>query len=207
MLRAPLQGFLMLRHSLLSPFKKRRRVSRAAASLACICLLLSSAPSFALDEALALQVSRTGDIEMSCGEISQEAALMRDIITTTQGIQDNTDFKDKSISAVGAVGSFFVSTVTGGAGIAAVGYLLKDANEDTAEKAEGVQDIAEQRRSFMTGIYNAKGCAGPIEHAFRDDINTPDTNQDSTSLARRDTTAQALSRMEPAAGSTNDFND
>ena len=35
------------------------------------------------------------------------------------------------------------------------------------ENADEIQDIAEQRRTLMMGIYNAKGCFGPIEHAMQ----------------------------------------
>lgn len=147
--------------------------------------------AWAIDEALALQVSRVGDVELSCGQLSQEAVLMRDIVMTTQDIKDNSDIKNKGITAMGAVGSFFIGSVTGGVGLAAAGYLLKDATEDVAEKADGVQDIAEQRRSLMLGIYNAKGCLGPMDHAMLD--------KPVQSISAADAAA-TLAAIEPAAG-------
>lgn len=138
-------------------------------SVCVLSLLTSTSPALAVD-ALELKVSRIGDVELSCGELSQEAVLMRDIIMTTEDIKDNSDLKTHGITAAGALGSFLVGTATGGIGIAAAGFLLKNETNNKKEEADGVQDIAEQRRSLMMGIYNAKGCAGPIEHAMQDNI-------------------------------------
>lgn len=107
---------------------------------------------------------------MGCGQISQEAVLMRDIIITTEDIKDGSKFRNRGITAAGAIGSFLVGTATGGIGIAAAGMLLKNATESTKEEADHIQDIAEQRRSFMVGIYHAKGCEGPLEHAMLEEL-------------------------------------
>lgn len=135
-------------------------------------LLIHMHVAFAV-EAQALKVSRLGDTEMQCGQISQEAALMRDIVMTTQDIKDTTKIKNHGITAAGAVGSFLVGSVTGGVGIAAAGLLLKNVTADTQKEADGIQDLAEQRRSLMIGIYNAKGCLGPIDHVLQDEVNAP----------------------------------
>lgn len=137
--------------------------------MSAIALLAHSLPCYAVD-AKELAVSRLGDVELSCGELSQEAALMRDIVMTTEDIKDNTSMKTHGITAAGAVGSFLVGTVTGGVGIAAAGFLLKNTTQGEKQDADNVQDIAEQRRSLMMGIYHAKGCAGPIEHVMQDGI-------------------------------------
>ncbi len=142
----------------------------------CILAMLSSSGAAFASDAVTLEVSRLGDVEMGCGELSQEAALMRDIIITTQDIKDDSKMKNRGISAAGAVGSFLVGTVTGGIGIAAAGLLLKTSTDNTEHEADGIQDVAEQRRSLMMGIYNAKGCSGPIEHVMQDHIERP-TNQ------------------------------
>lgn len=119
-------------------------------------------------EAMTLKVSRLGDTEMSCNQLSQEAVLMRDIIITTEDIQDDTELKGHGITAAGAVGSFLIGSATGGVGLAAAGLLLSHVNDEQAEEAGSIQDTAEQRRALMLGIYNAKGCFGPVEHALRD---------------------------------------
>ncbi len=121
-------------------------------------------------EALDLQVSRLGDVNLSCGQLSQEAILMRDIILTTQNIKDEGDFQNKGITAAGAVGSFLVGSATGGIGIGIAGYLLKEATNGKTNDADTIQDIAAQRRSLMMGIYNAKGCAGPLDHAMLENV-------------------------------------
>lgn len=118
-------------------------------------------------QAMELSVSRIGDIEMSCGSLSQEALTMREIINTTQDIKDKSTLQSHGINAAGAVGSFVIGTVTGGIGLAAAGFLLGHNVDEQADTADSVQDVAEQRRSLMMGIYNAKGCFGPIEHAMQ----------------------------------------
>ena len=133
----------------------------------CVALaLLSAAPAHAIDP-LDLQVSRLGDVDMSCGELAQEAVLMRDIIFTTEDIKDKSEMQSRGITAAGAVASFLVGTATGGIGLAAAGFLAEHQVDEKGEDADSVQDIAEQRRSLMLGIYNAKGCLGPIEHALQ----------------------------------------
>lgn len=142
------------------------------ACLFCAVLLLYPLTSAMADDAKAreLRVSRLGDVEMNCGALSQEAVLMRDIIMTTEEIKDGSELKEHGVTAVGAVGSFLIGSVTGGVGLAAAGFLLDRSIEGEAEDADGVQDIAEQRRSLMVGIFNAKGCHGPIDHAMHDGI-------------------------------------
>jgi hypothetical protein len=143
------------------------------ASLLCaLSILALSSPAFAGEgqgpQALELKVTRAGDFEMSCHALSQEALTMSQIINTTQDIKDESTMQSRGISAAGAVGSFIVGTATGGIGLAAAGLLLDHNVEEKADKADTVQDTAAQRRSLMMGIYNAKGCFGPIEHAMQD---------------------------------------
>ena len=159
------------------------------ASILGTAFLLSLSPSFAGDallmKAMDLQVSRVGDTEMSCGSLSQEAMVMRDIIGTTQDIKNESQMQSHGISAVGAVGSFVIGTVTGGIGLAAAGMLLDHNIDQKSEQADSVQDLAKQRRSLMVGIYNAKGCFGPVEHAMNDP---------------KDLKLVNLAAIEPAAG-------
>lgn len=113
-----------------------------------------------------LQVSRLGDVELSCHALSQEATLMRDIVATTQDIKENTEFNERGIGVAGAIGGLVVGTATGGIGLAAAGFIANHLNDEKNEEADEVQDIAAQRRILMMGIFNAKGCVGPIEHAM-----------------------------------------
>lgn len=115
----------------------------------------------------ALSISQQGDTDLSCGALSTEAAKMRDIIFTTQGIKDSTNMKSHGLTAAGAIGSFLVGTVTGGVGLAVGGLLLDHNLNQTEEEADAIQDTAEQRRTLMMGIFNAKGCEGPLEHAMQ----------------------------------------
>lgn len=113
------------------------------------------------------QISRKGDLELSCNALSSEAANMREIISNTQNIKDNAEIKSHGVTAAGAVGSFLIGSVTGGIGLAVGGFLIDHNIDEHSDKADEVQDIAEQRRTLMVGIHNAKGCFGPIEHAMQ----------------------------------------
>lgn len=132
------------------------------------------------------QMSQLGDVDLSCGQLSREALRMRDIIQRKQDIKDDSEIKDRGISAAGAVGSLLLGSVTGGVGLAAAGFLASQAVEKEADKADSIQNIADRRRGFMIGIYKAKGCFGPTEHVML----APVEND----LASR------LASTEPAAG-------
>lgn len=126
------------------------------------CVISMTAPSFAADTAQ-LTVSRLGDTELSCDELSLEADHMQEIISTKQDIRDETKMRSAGIGVAGTAAGFLIGTVTGGLGLAAAGYLAKEANEEKGDKAENLQDVAEQRRALMKGIFEAKGCEGPIQ--------------------------------------------
>lgn len=133
-----------------------------------------------------LQVSRLGDVEKSCGSLSEEAASMRDMIYQMEEAKAQKDLQSDGLTAAGAVGSFLVGTVTGGVGLAVGGFLLERNIENNKEQVDDIQDVAEQRRTLMMGIFNAKGCLGPIDHAMQNpqDINPIDV----------------LANIEPASG-------
>jgi len=114
-----------------------------------------------------LRVSYDGDINMACGPLSSEALRMRDVIYATQDVKDRAKMQSHGITAAGAVGSFLIGSVTGGVGLALGGFLLDQNVGQTEENADTVQDTAAQRRTLMMGIYNAKGCEGPLEHAMQ----------------------------------------
>ena len=114
-----------------------------------------------------LLVSHEGDIELQCGALSEEALRMRDIIYETQDVKDRAKMQSHGITAAGAIGSFLIGSVTGGVGLAAAGFLLDQGVSAAESDADEIQDIAAQRRTLMMGIYNAKGCNGPLEHAMQ----------------------------------------
>lgn len=139
-----------------------------------------------------LQISRAGDIEMSCGLLSKEATLMRDIIFTTQDLQNSNKMKSRGAAVAGTAASFLVGTVTGGIGIAAAGFLIDESFAGDAEATDKIQDTAEQRRSFVMGIYNAKGCHGPLDHALQ----SPDVLMSFDDIVK----ASTIDDIEPASG-------
>ena len=160
----------------------------------CAVLILSPLPSFAAEQGLqVLTVSRLGDVEMDCNSLSQEAALMRDIVATTQELKDDAEVNGHGIGVAGAIGGLVVGTATGGLGLAAAGLIAGHLNSEKGDKADTVQDIAAQRRILMMGIYNAKGCVGPIEHA----MHIPEMEEEKTTL---DKVSDRLASVAPAGG-------
>ncbi len=146
-------------------------IAKKALVLLCSALTFTaSSYAQAADSSNDLQISRIGDLELSCGQLSEEAVNMRDLIYSTQDIKDDSKLKSHGISAAGALGSLLIGTATGGIGLAAAGFLMEQGVSNTADKAEDIQDVAQQRRSLMMGVFNAKGCYGPIEHAMQDPI-------------------------------------
>lgn len=124
---------------------------------------------------------------MSCNQLSQEALKMQKIVNNTQDIRNNAELEGHGISVAGAAAGLLVGTVTGGIGIAAAGMLAKHASDSEGDKAEDLQDIAYQRRSFIVGIFKAKKCMGPIEHTLLRPEQLPSP-------------IEALSRIETASG-------
>jgi hypothetical protein len=177
-------------------------------ALFCAVFLLTSQIPAAANEAdglkaQSLQVSRRGDVDMSCGALSQEAATMRDIILTTQDIKDDSRLKRHGVNAAGAIGGFLIGSVTGGVGLAAAGFLIDHNIGETADDADSVQDTAAQRRALMIGIHTAKGCYGPMEHALQDGTEQDGAANTAASTAQNAHTAgdsDRLAAIHPAAG-------
>ncbi len=154
------------------------------------CALLTTLPStaFAVDTTSTgkMQVTHLGDVDLGCGKLSAEAASMRDVISQHEDMKKDAKMQGYGVNAAAGIGSLIVGTVTGGIGFAAAGFLASEAIDEDAEEAEAVSDVAAQRRSFMMGIFNAKGCYGPIEHVMLEPV--------------EDKTETALMDIEPAAG-------
>ncbi len=146
------------------------QIKKSLAVLSCASVLLAQTFAFGAmasdSDVQILEINKRGDIELSCNSLSQEAVLMRDIIATTQDIKNGAKMNGRGIGVIGAIGGLVIGTATGGVGLAAAGLLANHLNDEKNDKADNIQDIAAQRRTFMVGIYNAKGCYGPIEHAM-----------------------------------------
>ena len=113
---------------------------------------------------------------------------MNEIISTTQSIKDQKNIEKTGVTALGALGSFLVGTATGGIGIAAAGFVLKENLEGYEDNADEIQDVAEQRQTFVSGIYKAKQCTKPL------------IEEESIVNVR----AEKLISIEPASGQKND---
>ncbi len=135
-------------------------------ALFCATLVLGFSSTAHAIKATELEVSRANDLNLQCGDLSREAATMRDIIFANEDIKNDSENASMGINAAGAVGSMLIGTATGGVGLAAMGFMLDKQTEVRADKADDIQDLAEQRRTFVMGIYNAKGCYGPMDHAM-----------------------------------------
>jgi len=143
--------------------------------------------ALASDTNTQLKISRPGDTELSCGALSSEATLMRDIINTTQDLQDNSKLKSRSAAVAGTAASFLIGTATGGIGLAAAGFFVDESLSGNMDETDKIQDTAKQRRSFVMGIHNAKGCHGPLDHALQ-------TNNNKEKLASIEPTSGEISK-------------
>lgn len=160
----------------------------------------ATAPKAYAADPYALQVAKTGDLEMSCAQLKQEAILMRDIIQTTEDLKSDASLNGHAVTAVGAIGSFLIGSVTGGVGLAAAGFLANQQVEGSADDAQDVQSIAQQRRALMVGIHKAKACDNDINIAM-----TPVRQKSALDLS-----AHRLASIEPASGvsvSDKNYND
>ncbi|MBU0859678.1 MAG: hypothetical protein KJ667_07050 [Alphaproteobacteria bacterium] len=113
-----------------------------------------------------LEVSMPGDDRLDCTEISREIGHMESVVFDSDASQRAAENTGTGISIVKAIGGFLIGSVPGAIGVMAAGHVAGEAAEGKAENAEVMEDIAAQRRSLMIGMYNAKGCKGPI-HSTR----------------------------------------
>ena len=148
------------------------------AAIACFALAFAlPGRANATDFSPGFQVSQIGDLEKTCSEISQEVSDMELLINHTQKTLDDSEMTNHGVTVAKTVGSYLVGSLAGGIGIIAAGYIVSEAADDRFENAAAVQDVAEQRRSFMAGIYNTRGCMGPLEKKLAD-IETPAGDED-----------------------------
>ncbi len=138
------------------------------------------------------KVARQGDLELNCAALVNEAQLMNQIIKTTEDLKNDAKVNNQAITAAGALGSFLVTGLTGGLGIAAVGFFASQEFEEGENQAESVQDVAHQRRALMNGIFQAKGCENPV---LMEEAMTPIKSK--TTL---EATAERFASIETAAG-------
>lgn len=128
--------------------------------------LAVSSHAMAADAANAmLAINQVGDIDLTCEEISQEVNDMQDLIQEALNDQDNGNMTKRGMGVVETVGTYAVGSLGGAIGIMAAGLVVSHAANDRVEDAENIIDAAAQRRSFMAGIYNVKGCTGPLDLA------------------------------------------
>ncbi len=127
-------------------------------------MLSITVPANAMDGD-ALQISRQSDLQMSCSEISHEVSAMEDLIHAARIDQEKSAMTSTGVTAAKTVASYLVGSLGGAIGIMAAGYIVGEATEERGEDAFKLEEIAQQRRSFMTGIYNARSCIGPLELA------------------------------------------
>ena len=122
-------------------------------------------------------VSQSVDARMDCHQLSNEAFIMKSIIAQTRNQRQGFKMQTQGIGVVGTAASFVVGSVTGGLGIAAAGLFARHATDQAGDHAEIMQEVAQQRRTLMIGMFNGKGCVGPIEGALQDAPMPSELNQ------------------------------
>lgn len=138
-------------------------VAGAALFAATMPALAAGAPAPALKPApLKIEIWMAGDDQLDCGGIREEISAMEEMIIRSDEAQQSAENTGTGISIAKAIGGFLIGSIPGAIGVMAAGHVAGQAAEGQAEDAEAREDIAEQRRSMMIGMYNAKGCKGPI---------------------------------------------
>lgn len=166
-----------------------KRVFDVALISACLCtyaLAPVHASAAGDDKRNSFTVSRPTDLNMDCDQLWNEAFTMKEVIARTQNTRQDSKMQARGIGVLGTAASYLVGTVTGGLSIAAAGMIAKEAASEKEQNAEEIQDIAEQRRALMVGIFNIRKCEGDIDQALVDEKH-PDP-------------IQKLADMSPAAG-------
>lgn len=152
---------------------------------------LAHAPRPAAKPALpALEVFMPGDDLLDCRGLNTQITSMEELIYNSDDAQRKAESTGTGISIAKAVGGFLIGSIPGAIGVMAVGHVAGEAAEGEAASAEEQENIAAQRRSMLIGMYNAKGCKGPL-HNIRALRN-----------ATIDETARHPAHIEPAAGPT-----
>lgn len=109
-----------------------------------------------------IEIWMAGDELLDCGGIRREIAAMEEVIIRNDEAQQSAQNTGTGISIAKAIGGFLIGSIPGAIGVMAAGHVAGEAAETQAEDAEAREDVAQQRRSMMIGMYNAKECKGPI---------------------------------------------
>ncbi len=145
-----------------------------------------------------LEISMPGDTNMSCHALSSEITSMDQVISEALAAKNESRTTSTGIGVAKTVGGILVGSLGGAIGIMAAGHLLSSATDDETASADALQDIAEQRRSLITGIFTTKKCQGPRPAPLRD----------RAAATKTAAVAPDLANTEPAAGgATAGYND
>lgn len=136
---------------------------RLYAHIVCIVMIALPSASARAAEFLDIQISRADDLLMSCHEISREIALMETIVHQTRLTQERAELTSAGVGVAKTVASYLVGSLGGAIGIMAASYIVNEATDDRGDNAKTIEDLAQQRRSFMKGVFNARACMGPLE--------------------------------------------
>lgn len=148
----------------------------------------------------AMDIVMPGDDALDCAGIRKQIGLMEDMIVSSNETQKSAQNTGTGISIAKAIGGFLIGSIPGAIGVMAAGHVAGEAAENKAETAEEHEDIAGQRRSMMIGMYNAKGCKGPIHsgRAMRNAAIPEDTAPRTQSTATYGQ-PESIKRFDPAA--------
>lgn len=162
----------------------------------------SSSPQASEWDGTHMEFSKIGDLELSCGALSEEAAAMRTTILEKEDKESAAEMRSHGVNAAAGIGSFLIGTATGGIGFAAAGLLASEAIQSDADESENMKYIAAQRRSLMIGIYKAKACHGPIEHVM---LPAPQTEANVQFVAQA-SAPETFNNLSPASGNVRSNN-
>ncbi len=133
-----------------------------------VLIFLSATTAQATDlRAHTIDISRQGDMGMSCQALSKEVSSMEDLIFQAQKAKKESKIASRSVGVVETVGSYFIGSFGGVIGIFAAGHFLNNATDTKTEEASNLQNNASQRRTLMAGLFIAKDCEGPLQNGLQ----------------------------------------
>ena len=132
---------------------------------ACCALLLGAGPAHA-SGVFPVQISQTGDTNLDCGQISSEVSSMNALVSRARKIERDTEMTNTGLGVAKTVGSFLIGSLGGALGILAAGHFASEVTDEKIDAALAAENSAKQRISLMSGIFDTKGCQGPLQAAL-----------------------------------------
>ena len=137
-------------------------------ALAAVCTVFVMPASAQQPLPTSIQVSQPGDANLTCPDLTQQIALMDQILGTAQQNQANAQASGTTAGIVGSAATN-AALYSGALGrVPGLGFLASGAErlarqnaENKAAEAAKLQQDATMRRTMLMGMYTGKACDNP----------------------------------------------